>query len=241
VKPAPPSSVPPIVNVVLLDSHDSFTWNLAQGFEELGASVAVVDAALATVGSILEARPQLVCLGPGPSGPADMPALTALVRGLDGRVATLGVCLGLQALVLAHDGAVGRARAPVHGKRDLVEHDGQGIFAGLPSPLWVMRYHSLVATAVPSRFAITARDRDGQVMGLRDPAARIEAVQFHPESIGTAGGLEMLRSALAAAGFPARAPLHRRGAFPPPDAPGPGHPEALYVASPERADWGRTR
>lgn len=236
VKPAGPASVDPgivaqgasDVRTILLDNRDSFTWNLAQGFAELGAAVDVIEASHTTAPAILAARPSLVCIGPGPRGPADLPHLLELVRGLDGRVPLLGVCLGLQALVRAHGGEVGRAREPVHGKRDVVEHDGQGLFAGLPSPLWVMRYHSLVATRVPARFTVTARDRHGQVMALRDARARIEAVQFHPESLGTAGGLDMLRHALVGAGAAVPAIIRRRGNVPLPEAHGPAHPEALY-------------
>jgi anthranilate synthase/aminodeoxychorismate synthase-like glutamine amidotransferase len=214
--------------VVLLDSRDSFTWNLVQGFEELGAHVDVVDASDTTAPAVLSVHPALVCIGPGPRGPADLPHLLELVRGLDGEVPLLGVCLGLQAIVRATGGEVGRALAPVHGKRDPVTHDGKGLFQGLPSPLWVMRYHSLVARRVPERFEVTARDGAGQVMGLRDARARIEAVQFHPESIGTAGGLEMMKRALVWAGLPVRDVVPRRGNVPGATAHGPAHPEALY-------------
>jgi anthranilate/para-aminobenzoate synthase component II len=123
---------------------------------------------------------------------------------------------------------VAHARVPLHGKRDRITHDGAGVFAGLPSPLWVMRYHSLVATQVPARFLVTARDRDGQVMALRDPRARLEAVQFHPESIGTAGGMQMLFNVCAGAGLTARLPSLRAGAVPAADDQGPAFSEALY-------------
>ncbi|MBI1946964.1 MAG: aminodeoxychorismate/anthranilate synthase component II [Deltaproteobacteria bacterium] len=218
------------MDVLLLDNRDSFTFNLAQGFAELGASVDVVEADATNAPAVLRARPRLVVIGPGPRGPAELPALLDLVGGLLGEVPIFGVCLGLQALVRAAGGRVARARAPVHGKRDLVQHDGDGVFSGLPSPLWVMRYHSLIAVDVPARFTVSARDRDGQVMALRDQAACVEAVQFHPESIGTAGGMAMLQGALRLGGLERPLPLPRPGAVPGPDAHGPGHPEARYGA-----------
>ena len=216
------------VDVLLLDNRDSFTWNLAQGLLELGASVDVVEADATNAPAVLRARPRLVLLGPGPRGPAELPALIDLVGGLLGEVPLFGVCLGLQALVRAAGGAVARARAPVHGKRDAITHDGRGLFAGLPSPLWVMRYHSLVAVTVPDRFEVSATDAHGQVMALRDSSARIEAVQFHPESIGTAGGISMLQAALRLAGIERPLPPPRPGAIPGPSSDGPGHPEARY-------------
>lgn len=228
MKEREPVLVTPGMDVLLLDNRDSFTWNLAQGFEELGASVSVVDALELDAGAVFAASPALVCVGPGPRGPREMPHLLALLQQLDGQARIFGVCLGLQALVLAHGGDVGRARAPVHGKRCPVAHGGTGLFEGLPSPLWVMRYHSLVATRVPSRFEVTARDPDGQVMAITDPGRGIDAVQFHPESVGTAGGMEILRRALLGAGVRAREVVERPGAVPSPRARGPGHPAALY-------------
>lgn len=223
------------VDVLLLDNRDSFTWNLAQGFQELGASVEVVDSAAITAPAILSrasARPRLVCVGPGPRGPAELPRLLDVVRGLAGEVPLFGVCLGMQAVVRAFGGTVARAHTAMHGKRDAITHEGDGVLRGLPSPLWVMRYHSLVATEVPERFVITARDRHGQAMALRCKSTSIEAVQFHPESIGTAGGMHILANALALAGIRARAVVSRAGGVPAPQAQGPGHPEARYIASP---------
>jgi anthranilate synthase/aminodeoxychorismate synthase-like glutamine amidotransferase len=216
------------MDVLLLDNRDSFTFNLAQGFAELGATVDVVDTDHTDGVRILHHPPRLVVIGPGPRGPADLPHLLDVVRALDGHVPMLGVCLGLQALVRMSGGDVQRARAPIHGKRDPITHDGQGVFAGLPRPLWVMRYHSLVATRVPPRFVVTATDAHGQVMGIRDRSARIEAVQFHPESLGTAGGMEMMRNALVDVGCVVPLLPHRRGNIPAPDASGPRHAEARY-------------
>jgi anthranilate synthase/aminodeoxychorismate synthase-like glutamine amidotransferase len=242
MKAAQPQGVEPIVDhppdapdVLLLDNRDSFTWNIAQGFQELGASVQVVDTDAIDAPAIVAShpRPRLVCLGPGPRGPAELPHLLDVVRACAGHVPLLGVCLGMQAIALAFGGSVSRAKAPVHGKRDAITHAGEGVLRDLPSPLWVMRYHSLVVSVMPAQFAISARDGAGQAMALRhrDPAVRIEAVQFHPESIGTAGGLHILENALVFAGV---TPRHlakeraRKGAIPDDHAIGPGHPEARY-------------
>ena len=217
----------PVLDVLLLDSRDSFTFNLAQAFLELGCSVDVVDSGLVTAATILAAReqglgPRIVVLGPGPRSPAELPSLVSLVRALYGFVPLFGVCLGLQVLVRARGGVVARAQAAVHGKRDMVRHDESGCFAALPTPLWVMRYHSLVATTVPSSLVVTAVDALGQVMAVRDVQARVEAVQFHPESIGTAGGLDLLRNVLLGVGVDAAAVPVRPGSVPSSSSQGPG-------------------
>jgi anthranilate synthase/aminodeoxychorismate synthase-like glutamine amidotransferase len=216
------------LDVLLLDNRDSFTFNLAQAFAELGCSVDVVDADVVTAAQVAAARaagvgPRLVVIGPGPRGPMDLPRLVARVAALDGQVPMFGVCLGLQVLVRARGGVVGRARAPVHGRRSDVRHGGAGCFAGLPDPLRVMRYHSLVATDVPASLVVTATDVDGQVMAVRDAARGVEAVQFHPESIGTAGGMELLRNVVAGAGIAVPPVASRPGTVPPP-RPIPGAP-----------------
>lgn len=214
-------------DVLLLDSRDSFTFNLAHACAELGAEVDVVDADDVDADQVVAARefgqgPALVMIGPGPRGPRDLPRLVELVRGLDGVVPLFGVCLGMQVIVQARGGVVARAREPIHGKRDPITHDDVGCLKGLPSPLWVMRYHSLVATVVPSSLTVTARDAAGQPMAVRDPRAMIEAVQFHPESIGTAGGMRLLATALEGAGLQVRVPTRRPGAVPPSTSEGPG-------------------
>lgn len=214
-------------DVLLLDSRDSFTFNLAQACAEVGAEVDVVDADVVDADQILVSRalgrgPALVIVGPGPRGPRDLPHLVQTVRALDGVVPLFGVCLGLQVIVQARGGVVGRARAPVHGKRDEIVHDDVGCLRGLPSPLWVMRYHSLVATTVPPSLQVTARDGHGQPMAVRDVSAAVEAVQFHPESIGTAGGLRLLATVLASAGVTVRLPPARAGAVPAASSCGPG-------------------
>ena len=213
----------PGLDVLLLDNRDSFTFNLAHVCAELGARVDVVDADLVTADQIQRARdaglgPAIVVVGPGPR---ELPRLVELVAALDGAVPLFGVCLGLQVIVRARGGVVGRAKRPVHGKRDAVAHKGAGCLAGLPTPLWVMRYHSLVALDVPDSLEVTAVDSDGQPMAVRDRRARFEAVQFHPESIGTAGGVELMANVLRGAGVVA-ASRFRPGGVPPPTSIGPG-------------------
>ncbi len=216
----------PRLDVLLLDNRDSFTFNIAHACAELGATVDVVDSAHVTADAIIAARdagvgPSLVMVGPGPRGPSDLPALVELMQQLDGVVPMFGICLGLQVLVRARGGDVGRAVAPMHGKRDAIRHDGVGCFAGLPDPLWVMRYHSLVALKVPASLEVIAVDAHGQPMALRDRRTRTEAVQFHPESIGTAGGHQLLGNVLAGAGVVVT-PTSRPGTVPPPSSLGPG-------------------
>ena len=196
--------------VVLVDNRDSFTFNLAQAFQVLGATVEVVDVERVDAAGLVSRPPTLVVLGPGPRGPREGRGLVELAGTLRGRVPLLGVCLGLQALVTAAGGVVGRAARPLHGKRDRCSHDGRGLFAGLPSPLSVMRYHSLVAHTAPG-FEVAARGSDGAIMALRHRGDRLDAVQFHPESIGTEGGLVMLANALAAAGGHPRPRPHAGG------------------------------
>lgn len=220
------------MDVALLDSRDSFTFNLAQAFAELGARVHVVAAGDVSAGRVRALSPRLVCIGPGPRGPEEMPALVETCRALHGEVPLLGVCLGMQAMALAHGGRVERANRPVHGQRAAITHDGEGLFEGLPSPLFVMRYHSLVVTRVPGRFRVCARDADGQAMAMTDEERRAFAVQFHPESVGTSGGLHVLARALALAGVPHAALRYRAGSVPPPDAGGPKVPHATPHAAP---------
>jgi anthranilate synthase/aminodeoxychorismate synthase-like glutamine amidotransferase len=206
------------MKVTVVDNRDSFTFNLVQAFGELGAEVVVVDGYVVDAGQVLATDPDLICLGPGPRGPADLDALVALTAALKGRAPTLGVCLGLQAMVRADGGHCDRARAPVHGERRSITHGGEGLFAALPSPLTVMRYHSLVAAEVPDTFEVIARDDDGQVMAIADAAQQRWGVQFHPESVGTEGGLVLLANALRLCGFAPNV-QHRPGSIPAPGRP----------------------
>jgi anthranilate synthase/aminodeoxychorismate synthase-like glutamine amidotransferase len=176
--------------ILLVDNYDSFTYNLAHYLAELGADVAVrrpeqLDGDL---------EPTHLVLSPGPGRPSEQ--LVALVR--DSHVPTLGVCLGHQAVVEAFGGEIGSAQRLLHGKTSLIEHDGRGVFLGLPQGLEVGRYHSLAATRVPDALEVTARSDDGEVMGVRHRELPIDGVQFHPESVLTPHGKDLLRNFLDA-------------------------------------------
>jgi anthranilate synthase/aminodeoxychorismate synthase-like glutamine amidotransferase len=180
--------------VLLVDNYDSFTYNLAHMFEELGAEVVVLrnDAVDADSAEALE--PTHLVISPGPGRPAEAGASIEIVRRLGPRVPTLGVCLGHQAIVEAFGGTVGQARRLMHGKASMVEHDGRGLFAGLPSPLEAGRYHSLAATVVPDALEVSARTADdGEVMAVRHREHAIDGIQFHPESVLTPLGPELGR------------------------------------------------
>ena len=175
--------------ILLVDNFDSFTYNLAHYLAELGAEVVVrrpdeLDAA---------DEPSHLVLSPGPGRPTGQ--LIDLVR--DSRVPTLGVCLGHQAVIQAFGGEIGQAQRLLHGKTSKIEHDGKGVFAGLPQGLEVGRYHSLAATRVPDELEITARSDDGEIMGVRHRELPVEGVQFHPESVLTPLGKDLLRNFLA--------------------------------------------
>ena len=149
-----------------------------------------------TVAEAEALEPTQLLISPGPGRPADAGVSVELIRRLGARVPTLGVCLGHQAIVEAFGGEVGPARALLHGKASKVEHDGKGVFAGLPQGLDAGRYHSLAATRVPEELEITARTPDGEVMGVRHRELPVEGVQFHPESVLTPLGPQLGRNFL---------------------------------------------
>jgi anthranilate synthase/aminodeoxychorismate synthase-like glutamine amidotransferase len=179
------------VKLLMIDNYDSFTWNLVHLFEELGADVAVYRNDAISVEEAVALRPDRLVISPGPGRPADAGVSVELIRRLGPSVPTLGVCLGHQAVVDAFGGSVGQARAILHGKASRIEHDGEGVFAGLPPGVEVGRYHSLAATEVPPELVVTARTEDGEVMGVRHSVHPIEGVQFHPESVLTPDGHAM--------------------------------------------------
>ena len=179
--------------VVLIDNYDSFTHNLAQALGALGATVMVVRHDEMRAGEVPTLLPDGVVLGPGPCTPDEAGITLELIAQLEG-VPMLGVCLGHQAIGQHYGGRVVRARAPVHGKTSLAVHDGAGLYAGLPSPLPVGRYNSLVVdeASLPPCLRVTARSLDGEVLGLAHRSAPTEGVQFHPESILTPAGPALL-------------------------------------------------
>ena len=189
------------VRTLVIDNYDSFTYNLVQYLGELGAEIEVVRNDRATVDELLETEPQRVVVSPGPCTPDDAGiTLEAVRRFPEAGISTLGVCLGHQALVQAFGGSVVR-HEPVHGKTTTIEHDGKTLFSGLPSPLTVGRYHSLIAADadLPSCFEVSARG-DGLVMAVRHRELPAEGVQFHPESVLTEDGLKIVENFLTGAG-----------------------------------------
>ena len=180
-------------HVLLIDNLDSFTFNLVESFERLGATVQVlrnrVDATLAL--GIAEANGALIVLSPGPGKPQDAGCCLELIGLAKGRAPLLGVCLGHQAIVHEAGGTVERAPVPVHGKVSFLPHDGGGPMRGLESPLGIGRYHSLCTRNLPKRFAVHA-EIDGMAMAISDPVARQAGLQFHPESILTRSGDRIL-------------------------------------------------
>ncbi len=193
--------------VVLLDNHDSFTWNLAQYLGELGAAVEVCVSDAITAEEVARRRPDALVISPGPGTPGEAGVSIAVVRRLAGRVPIFGVCLGHQAIAAAFGAAVVPAARPVHGKTSWVHHVGTGLFRGLPDPFEAMRYHSLLVDpgTLPPVLERTAWTAAGEVMGLRHRRYRIDGVQFHPESIGTPAGKGLLANFLAAAAANVRA------------------------------------
>jgi anthranilate synthase/aminodeoxychorismate synthase-like glutamine amidotransferase len=171
--------------LLMLDNYDSFTYNLVHLFEELGAEVRVFRNDAITVDEAEALAPTHLVISPGPGRPEDAGVSVELIRRLGPTTPTLGVCLGHQAIVEAFGGEVGQARALLHGKSSEVEHDGRGVFAGLPERIEAGRYHSLAAVRVPDELEVTARTPDGEVMGVRHRSLPIEGVQFHPESVLT--------------------------------------------------------
>jgi anthranilate synthase component 2 len=182
--------------LLMIDNYDSFTYNLVHLFEELGAEVRVFRNDAITADEAEALAPSQLVISPGPGRPVDAGISVELIRRLGPRVPTLGVCLGHQAIVEAFGGEVGQAKALLHGKASPVEHDGKGVFQGLPHPIDAGRYHSLAALQVPDVLEVTARTPDGEVMGVRHRELPIEGVQFHPESVLTPLGPDLARNFL---------------------------------------------
>jgi anthranilate synthase/aminodeoxychorismate synthase-like glutamine amidotransferase len=177
--------------ILLIDNYDSFTYNLAHLFEELGAEVTVVRNDKIDADGAEALDPTHLVISPGPGRPEQAGATIEIVQRLGPRVPTLGVCLGHQAIIEAFGGEVGQAKRLVHGKSSLIEHDGKGLFRGLPSPLEGGRYHSLAASKVPDCLEVCATTDDGEVMAVRHREHAIDGIQFHPESVLTPLGPEI--------------------------------------------------
>ncbi|UWZ84172.1 anthranilate synthase component II [Occallatibacter riparius] len=188
--------------VFVLDNYDSFTYNLVQYLGELGAKIEVRRNDELTVEEVEALKPERILLSPGPCTPAEAGILVPLIRHMAGKAPMLGVCLGHQAIGEAFGGDVVRARNLMHGKVSKVDHNGTGVFRGLPTPLTCTRYHSLIVAedTLPAELEVTARtpEPDGAsvIMGLRHRSLPIEGVQFHPESVLTEGGRQMIRNFL---------------------------------------------
>jgi anthranilate synthase/aminodeoxychorismate synthase-like glutamine amidotransferase len=185
--------------VLLIDNYDSFTYNLAQYLGELGAEVLVRRNDEVSVDDVARLMPARIVISPGPGRPEDAGISLDVIRRFGPELPILGVCLGHQAIGLAFGGRIVRAPRIVHGKSSQVEHDGRGVFAGLPAPLVAARYHSLVVSREgwPGELEIAAREPDEQVvMGLRHREWPLHGVQFHPESVMTAEGRRLLRNFL---------------------------------------------
>ncbi len=187
--------------VLVIDNYDSFVYNLVQYLGELGAEPIVHRHDAVTLDDVEALAPDAVLISPGPGRPEDAGVSTSVIRWAAGRVPLLGVCLGHQAIGAAWGGSVVRAPEVMHGKTSLVHHGGAGVFAGLPDPLEATRYHSLIVDrdSVPDELEVTATSADGLVMGLRHRDYDVEGVQFHPESILTAHGHDLLANFLARA------------------------------------------
>jgi anthranilate synthase/aminodeoxychorismate synthase-like glutamine amidotransferase len=183
--------------ILLIDNYDSFTYNLAHLFEELGADVLVRRNDEIDADGAEALAPSHLVISPGPGRPEDAGETPAILERLAQRTPTLGVCLGHQAIVQGFGGEVGQARELVHGKATVVAHDGRGIFAGLPEDFLAGRYHSLAATSVPDVFEISATAADGEVMAVRHRELPIDGVQFHPESVLTPHGRDIVRNFLS--------------------------------------------
>jgi anthranilate synthase/aminodeoxychorismate synthase-like glutamine amidotransferase len=185
-------------SVLLVDNYDSFTYNLYQYLGELGAELRVVRNDELSAEAAIALAPERIVISPGPGTPDQAGITLDLIRRAAGRIPVLGVCLGHQALGQAFGGDVRRAPKLMHGKTSEIHHDGKGLFAGLPDPFTATRYHSLVVerSSVPEALEITAWTDDGIVMGLRHREFALEGVQFHPESILTTVGKDLLRNFL---------------------------------------------
>ncbi|MCX8101696.1 MAG: aminodeoxychorismate/anthranilate synthase component II [Geminicoccaceae bacterium] len=190
--------------ILLVDNYDSFVFNLARYVAELGFERLVVRNDAIGLAEIETLAPTHILLSPGPCGPAEAGISVELVRRLGARIPILGVCLGHQCIAAAYGGRVGRARRPMHGRTSPIVHRGTGVFRGLPSPLRVTRYHSLIVEdeGLPDELEVTARSPEGEIMGLAHRRHPVHGVQFHPEAVLTEHGHDLLRNFLSSSTAP---------------------------------------
>jgi anthranilate synthase component 2 len=186
--------------LLMIDNYDSFTWNLVQYLGELGADVHVHRNDAITLREIAAWEPAHIVISPGPCTPNEAGISVPLIRQFAGKIPILGVCLGHQAIGQAFGGRIVRAQRVMHGKLSPVTHDGEGVFAGLPSPLTATRYHSLSIerASLPDELEVSATADDGEIMGVRHRRFAVEGVQFHPEAFLTEHGHALLRNFLEA-------------------------------------------
>lgn len=184
--------------LLMIDNYDSFTYNLVQYFGELGEDVRVYRNDKITIEEIEALRPQRLVISPGPCTPKEAGISVDAIRHFAGRLPVLGVCLGHQSLAVAFGGEVVRADRLMHGKTSMIHHDGKTVFRDLPNPFEATRYHSLLVNraTVPDCLEVSAETSEGEIMGLRHRTLGVEGVQFHPESILTAAGKDLLRNFL---------------------------------------------
>jgi anthranilate synthase component 2 len=184
--------------ILLIDNYDSFTYNLYQYLSELGAEVKVVRNDETTVEEIADLAPEKIVVSPGPCTPDKAGISNDVIRHLGPTTPTLGVCLGHQCIGYAYGGAVGGAGEIMHGKTSMIHHDGKGVFRGLPDPFEAIRYHSLAIYEedLPDDLEVTARTDSGIIMGVRHRTHPVEGIQFHPESIMTKVGKDLLKNFL---------------------------------------------
>mgnify|MGYP005809463497 CR=1 FL=1 len=184
--------------LLVIDNYDSFTYNLVQYFGELEEEVRVFRNDAITVQDIEALAPTHIVISPGPGDPDDAGISLAVIRAFAGKIPILGVCLGHQAIGQAFGGRIAHAKRIMHGKVSRIFHEGQGVFSGLPSPFTATRYHSLVIDpeSIPACLEVSATSEEGEIMGIRHKSLLVEGVQFHPESILTEHGHDLLRSFL---------------------------------------------
>lgn len=184
--------------LLVIDNYDSFTYNLVQYLGELGEDVRVYRNDKITIGQIEDLHPNRIVISPGPCTPKEAGVSVETIRSFGGKIPILGVCLGHQSLAVAYGGEVIRAPRLMHGKTSPITHDGKTIYRSLPNPFEATRYHSLIVNRanLPDCFEVSAETAEGEIMGIRHKTLGVEGVQFHPESILTTAGKDLLRNFL---------------------------------------------